>query len=137
METNEPKSVPDNNLENFKSIIARMARAKWITGTNAATSEQLWLSFTDLGKQRMNKASEALRRAAPQFFNAEDVSTLSRESVRQPSPADLLLVITEVGAIAAELQPPPFSDGEQTTMIDILLTYARQAAAKDFSPRRY
>jgi hypothetical protein len=126
-----------NDLENFKGIIARMARAKWITGTNAATPEQLRLSFTDLGRQRMDKASDTLRRAAPQFFNAEDVSTLSRESVRQLSPADLLLVLAEVGAIAKELQPPPFSDGETTTMYGILLSYARQAAVKDFSPRRY
>jgi hypothetical protein len=127
----EPQFDPENNLDNFRSIIDRMARARWITGTNIATREQFWLSFSDLGRQRMKKASDALRRAAPQFFDAPDLSALKPEDVRQPSLLDLISVMVQVGPVIWELQPPPFSDGERDTMIRIILAYTREAAGRD------
>ena len=95
------------------------------------------MSFTDLGTQRMKKASDALRRAAPQFFNASDLSALTKGTVKQPSLMELLLVMVELGPVVWELQPPPFSDGERDTMFSIILVYARKAAARDMFPKRY
>jgi len=137
MSTYEPQFDADNNSENFQSIVERMFRAKWITGKNMATREQLWLCFSDLGQQRMKKISDALRRTAPEFFNPANTSTLTPESIQQPSPDELIAFMTEVGVIVAELQPPLFSREELDTVIGIMLCYTREAARRDISPPRY
>jgi len=136
MEPHEPQFDPDHNSEIFQSIVERMARAKWITGTNLVRPEQFWISLTELGCQRIGKASDALIKLAPGLFKAENISTLTADSIKQPTPADLCLMLLEVMPVMAELQPPPFSPEEEDTIIAMLEWFALAKGKVQIPPSR-
>jgi hypothetical protein len=120
----EPRFDPDHNLDNFRSIIARMARAKWITGTNIATQTDIWYGLTGLGHQRMQTAVDTLRRAAPGYFDT-DPHTVIPGSV-PVSHQDALAIPLVIAQLVLELLPPDFSPGEQDTLLAIIADSARR-----------
>jgi hypothetical protein len=131
----EPRFDADNNSEHFQSIIQRMANAKWITGTNVATRTDLWLTLTELGRQRMKSASDALINAMPEWFKSKNPSNIEPGTIKVAR-QDMILRVLAVSSIVLELQPPAFSPGEEDTLLGIILDNTRQNAARDDSPPR-
>lgn len=117
----------------MQSIVERMFRAKWITGTNLVTPDNWRITLTDLGRQRIGKVCDALIEVDPDFFKAEDTSVLTKDMINQPSAVQLLMFLVKVAPIVAELQPPPLPDEERDTLIGMFLLYAR-AKGKGQSP---
>lgn len=112
--------------EAMQSLIERMARAKWLTGLQVVTNETSKLNWTDLGHDQMNKAYDALIETAPGFFKAQDISKLSRKTVKQPTPEELSMLIIRLSPIIFALQPPRLSNYEALAFVSRLVFYAHE-----------
>jgi hypothetical protein len=113
-----------------QSLVERMARAKWLTGLQVVTNETSKLNWTDLGQEQMNKAYDALIETAPEFFKTPDISTLSRENVKQPTQGELFKMLIRLAPIVAALQPPRLSSYEALVFVSRLAFYAREKGTK-------
>jgi hypothetical protein len=136
MESTQPEFDPEKFFNGARSLIDRMARAKWITGTNAATWDQFYLSLTKLGQQRCGVVSDAFINVAPEFFRAADTSVLKAGSIRQPSHKELLAVIVLIAPVVSELLPPKFSNEEWELLFGFFASYSRTKALGAIPPNR-
>jgi hypothetical protein len=125
-----------HHTEILQSIVERMHRAKWITGTNLVTPDDWHINFTELGREQVNKASNALKEIAPSFFKA-GVSLDLAELIKRSSAVELSAMLTEIAPIIAELQPPSFSLGEWEAVIGMFLVNARNDGTQESLQRRF
>ena len=59
----------DFESEDMQRLVERMARAKWITGTNLITPEVFHFEFTPRGTQQLRSMAELLKRIAPKTLD--------------------------------------------------------------------
>jgi len=137
MEPPEPEFNPEIHLKTMQSIFERMERAGWITDPNPLNSIPWWNALNELGQQRVARISDALIRCSPSAFKAKDLSVLTADSIVQPTPAELFLTVVELRPLFAELQPPPFSTGEETTVLGIFYQFAREHSKGLIPPTRW
>jgi hypothetical protein len=119
----------------FKQLIARLLKAGWITDRNAVLSDGATCSFaidefTSLGRERLGPLSALVRPAFPQEFvaylkgnGAGDPAALCLKWFLSLDMQQLAEVRPKIESLAADLQPPPFSQAEYEALLHIALVF--------------
>ena len=100
----EPESVVDDS----QWLVDRLAAAKWITGMNIETPDNLTLTFTPLGVEQLRMLGEAARPMAERGAGLRTRRVTFTEWVRFFNRRHL--------AVAA-LSPPAFSRSERMALV--------------------
>jgi hypothetical protein len=126
---------PVFNHINSQSIVERMAKARWITGTAIVTKEGIEsLQYTELGKEKWDQAIAVVKELFPDVVNAKDVASFIPSKPPLEGAATLFLMLAKLAPIIADLMPPPLTPGESQTLLGLFVAYARRRKAAGTSP---
>lgn len=121
-----PRLWINPNVADMQRVVERMARAKWITGTNIIAPEQFVLTFTRDGKDRMRRIRNSLRTLTKRACLPPKFCHYDLKSSPPMTFEEKVKVDSEIKPYLEELQPPPFSPGEEDSLMTLLLFYARE-----------
>lgn len=113
------------NVTDMQRVVERMARAKWITGTNIVAPENIVLSLTRHGRDRFRRIRKSLRNHTTRACLPPKFCIYDPKSNPPMTLEERMKVDFEIEPYLRELQPP-FSDGEQDSLMTLLLFYARE-----------
>jgi len=128
-----PKVDFNSNDSNYQSIIERMARAKWISGTAISTPNEMAAILTSVGVQRMTEAVAVLDELFPDIIRTpHEVKPLIERPLE--ALAKVLDCRNRLLRIASDLQEPPMTAGEMETLFALMAVTAHNHSKGDSPP---
>lgn len=116
---------PEENEQSAKNILNRMFKNKWILSPEVYGEDQLWESYTPMGKRRMQEISDTFIDTFPQCFFNEDTTILRREHFKHV-PEGWRLILTRLNKFCYELEPLTFSENDLRALMGIVSWYAKK-----------